>query len=126
MKVMGLRAVRHPVVSRVLAAVLAAVVSGGALDWGHLGGDDPDCNPVLVHHDHSAHRFGAAPSQSVPPADHCYLCHSLRLLHTSVIARAAGAVPAVTSTPFRFADHLAAFGPVGVSLSSRAPPARSL
>ena len=123
---MWLRAVRHRLLSRAFAAVLAVLVCGGALDWGHLGGDDPDCTPVLVHHDHAAHRFGSAPSQSVPPADHCYLCHSLRLLHTSVIARAAGAVPAVTSTPFRLEDHLAAFGPVGVTLSSRAPPSRSL
>ena len=123
---MWLRAVRHRVVSRVLVAILACLVSGGALDWGHLGGDDPDCNPVLVQHDHAAHRVGAAPSQSAPPADHCYLCHSLRVLRTSVIARVTGAVPAIRSTPFRLADHRAAVGPVAAARSSRAPPARSL
>jgi hypothetical protein len=47
-------------------------------------------------------------------------------LHTSVIARAAGAVPLVRSTPFGLADTVAAFGPVCVALSSRAPPVSPL
>src|SRR3954451_9410056 len=90
---MQLHGVRHRLGSRAVAMVLVALVSGGALNWGHPGGDDPDCNPVLVLHDHAAHRFSAAPSQTAPAPDHCYICHSLQLLHTSVVARVTGTVP---------------------------------
>ncbi len=82
-----LRRSRHLVASRVLAALLLLVVGGGTLDWGHVGGDDPDCDLVLVHHDHSAHRFSAAPAQTAPAADHCFICHTLRLLHTGLATR---------------------------------------
>jgi hypothetical protein len=123
---MWLRAVRKRLVSRALAAVLAAVVCGGALDWGHAGGDDPDCDPVFVHHDHSAHRWTAAPAQSVPPADHCYICHSLRLLHSSVAARGARVVLAVHSVPYLHVDSRNASGATLRVRSSRAPPLASL
>src|SRR5215831_19169745 len=123
---MWLRAVRKRLVSRALAAVLAAVVCGGALDWGHAGGDDPDCDPVLVHHDHSAHRWTATPAQSVPPADHCYICHSLRLLHSSVAARGARVIFAAVSVPYLHVDSRTASGATRSVRSSRAPPFASL
>lgn len=123
---MWLRAARRRFFGRSLTVALAAMVMGGALNWGHAGGDDPDCNPVLSHHDHNAHRFGAAPSHSSQPADHCYLCHSLRLLQTSLVGRGAGAVFTVQSTPFRQVEALAACSSFGVALSSRAPPSASL
>jgi hypothetical protein len=120
------RAARNRFLSRALAASLALIVCGGALNWGHAGGDDPDCNPVLVHHDHNAHRFGAAPSHSSQPADHCYICHSLRLLHTTLVASGARVVVTNQSTPFRQAEGLVALSASGVALSSRAPPAAFL
>jgi hypothetical protein len=123
---MWLRAARKHFLSRGLTVALAAMVLGGALNWGHVGGDDPDCDPVLVHHDHNAHRFTAAPSTSSPQTDHCYLCHSLRLLQTSLVARGAHAVTAVHSTPFSPIEGLAAKSVFAVDLSSRAPPSASL
>src|SRR5436309_9838936 len=123
---MWLRAGRSGVLNRALAALLAVVVCGGALDWGHAGGDDPDCNPVPVYHDHAAHRFAPAPSHSSPSADHCYICHSLRLLQTTVIARGARVILTVNSTPLCQANGLSASGPLGETRSSRAPPAISL
>src|SRR5262249_1556858 len=123
---MWLRAVRKRLISRGLAAVLAAVICGGALDWGHAGGDDPDCDLVLVHHDHTAHRWTATPAQPSPPADHCYICHSLRLLHTTVVARGARAVFTVHSVLYGHVDWLATSGAIVSVRSPRAPPLTSL
>jgi hypothetical protein len=117
--------VRDRLLARGLAAFLAVLVCGGALDWGHAGGDDPDCNPALVHHDHNAHRFSAA-THSTPPADHCYLCHSLRLLHTLLVARGARLVVATESASLLRSETLAAGGTIAFGLSPRAPPTASL
>src|SRR5437879_5021891 len=123
---MWLRSGRSGVLNRALAALLAVVVSGGALNWGHAGGDDPDCDSAPVVHDHAAHRLTAAPSDSNQPADHCYICHSLRLLHTSLAARGARAAVAVRSAQIGPIEGLALVNAFGVALSSRAPPAVSL
>ena len=123
---MWLRAIRKGLLSQGLAAVLIALVCGAALDWGHVGGDDPDCDPVLVYHDHTAHNSRLDASRSVPPVDHCYICHSLRLLHNSVAARAAGAVFTLQFTALRHVDTLAASGAVGLARPSRAPPVASV
>jgi|SRR5229473_2910716 len=123
---MWLRAGRSGVLNRALAALLAVVVCGGALNWSHAGGDDPDCDSTPVVHDHNAHRFSSAPSHSTPPADHCYICHSLRLFHTSLVARGPRAVAATQSTRFVQVAALAVINASGVAVSSRAPPAVSL
>jgi hypothetical protein len=120
---MWLRAARHRFLTRALAVALAAIVCGGALDWGHAGGDDPDCNPALVHHDHSAHRSAPAPPQPSQPGDHCYLCHSLRLLHTALSVRGGRVVFSLQSTQFHLGDPLAARSALSNLRSSRAPPA---
>src|ERR1700716_64062 len=116
---MWLRAGRSRLLHRGLAAVLVALVGGGALNWGHAGGDDPDCDSAPVVHDHAAHRFTATPSHSTQPPDHCYLCHSLRLLHTSLAARGARAGVAVPSTQFLHVEAFAVITAFGVALSSR-------
>src|SRR5579872_7146468 len=69
---------------RALAVLLSIAVCGGALNWGHVGGDDPDCAPQLVQHNHAAHRFTAERRAPAPPDEHCTLCHLLRLLHTAL------------------------------------------
>ena len=120
------RVIRQHVLHRALAALLTLVVCGASLDWGHAGGDDPDCNPVLVHHDHNAHHVGAAPANSAPAADHCYICHSLRLFHTTLTARGARVALVVQSTPFWQLDRLAASDAIDLARSPRAPPALSL
>ena len=91
--------------SGAVAVLLAGIVCAGAV---HNGWDDAACDPIPVHHDHNAHRFTAAPSQSTAPAEHCYLCHSLRLLHTGLTARGARSVVTVRSAPFRQIEGLAA------------------
>src|SRR6266566_928145 len=103
---MWLRAGRRLWLNRAFAALLAVVVCGGALDWGHAGGDDRDCNYSPVVHDHAAHRFTTSPSRSTQPADHCYICHSLRLLHTSLAAGSARVGVAARSTPLRLVESL--------------------
>jgi hypothetical protein len=120
---MWMRVPRHRFLTRALAVALAAVICGGALDWGHAGGDDPDCSPALVHHDHSAHRSAPAPSQPSQPGDHCYLCHSLQLLHTALTACGGRVVFSLQSTRHHQGDPLAARSALSVARSSRAPPA---
>ena len=111
---------------RWLAAVLAIVVVGGAVDWGHAGGDDPDCNPAPLHHDHSAHRFDAAPSKAPQPLEHCYICHSLRAFHTSLATGRARVAAPPESTLLAHREGAAVRNAHGVALSSRAPPVVSL
>jgi hypothetical protein len=119
---MWLRAVRNRLLIRGLAAALAAIVCGGALDWGHLGGDDPDCNVLPVVHDHTAHRFSAA-RENPPHHDHCYICHSLRLLHVGLAARHERTAVDVTCTQSDDGRALATRHAFSFDFSSRAPPA---
>jgi hypothetical protein len=114
--------VRNGWLARGLAAALALVVCGGAFNWGHAGGDDPDCGGALVRHDHNAHRFHSAPSGQPQPTGHCYICHSLRLLHAALKARDGRVVLDLQSARYRQDDHLLARSTPGLALSSRAPP----
>lgn len=117
---------RDRLLRRGLAAVLAAVVVGGALDWGHAGADDPNCSPVLVLHDHAAHRFNATPSNATQPSDHCYLCHSLRTFHASLTSGGARVAAPSPITLRRQGEVVTAGTIFCVAVSSRAPPTLSL
>jgi hypothetical protein len=119
---MWLRAARSRLLVRAAAALLAAVVGGGTLEWGHAGGDDRDCSAIAVLHDHDAHRLDGAPATHEPSNDHCYICHSLRLLHTA--RPVTHERPAADARSTQFHD-----GAVGVAcaacrlhLPPRAPP----
>jgi hypothetical protein len=110
---------------RALAMVLSMAVCGGALNWGHVGGDDPDCAPQLVQHDHAAHRFTAASRTTSPQDEHCTLCHLLRLLHTAV---SGGSLPGsrVADVESRLViDSRLLTSIFSVVVPSRAPPAAS-
>lgn len=111
---------------RALALLLTVVVCGGSLNWGHAGGDDPDCAPQLVQHDHAAHRFRAATSPTAPQDEHCTLCHLLRLLHTALPGGSLldGRVSPVELR--RMVDSGLVTSIFVVTLPSRAPPAASL
>jgi hypothetical protein len=119
-----LRVVHNRFFSRAVAALLALVACGGALNWGHVGGDDRDCDTVAVyHHDHTAHRVSTAALNSSSPNDHCYICHSLRLLHQAVTRRyerVAGTLAAVHRPPV---DIIAVRDGSRIGIASRAPPA---
>lgn len=114
---------RNHFLIRSIAAALALLVCGGALDWGHIGGDDADCDLVVVQHDHAAHRFASNRSGAVPAPDHCYICHSLRLLHVALATRHERAVVHLERAQLVDAANAIAAQRFGVSLSSRAPPA---
>jgi hypothetical protein len=122
---MWLRDVHKRLLTRGFAVVLAAIVCGGAFDWGHVGGDDPDCNVVVVQHNHNAHRLNGAPG-STSSSDHCYICHSLRLLHVGLTAGHARSAANITSTRYFDADASAVRHALNVVLASRAPPASLL
>ena len=109
--------------ARMVAALLSVSVCGGALNWGHFGGDDPGCTPTLVQHDESAHRFTSRTQTPTSSSDHCTLCHFFRLLHTALSSKflAAGAASHVGArcAPKRlFAPAIFA-----LNVPSRAPPA---
>jgi hypothetical protein len=120
---MSLRDAHKHLLTRTLAFALAVVVCGASLDWGHVGGDDPDCSITIVLHDHTAHRFTPAPPAGSQVPEHCYICHSLRLLHNALTAT--GSVPGLelSSTNCRHAGHLLARRVGSAALASRAPPA---
>jgi len=108
--------------ARCLAALLAVFVCAGAADWGHVAWDDPACDPAPVRHDHSAHRFTAGTADDQPSDGHCYLCHSLRLLHTGLTVRSAPTPHTDVSSPYRIGDVISpSLLVAGVALS-RAPP----
>ena len=120
---MWLRAsARNRFLIRAIAAALTLLVCGGAVDWGHPGGDDVECNVVVVPHDHTAHRFAANPTGSAPAADHCYICHSLRLLHVAVAVRHERVAVDLQRAQLGDAFNALATQRFGVALSSRAPP----
>ena len=123
---MWVRAVRNGFLARGLAVALMLVVCGGVVDWGHAGGDDADCRIALAQHNHDAHRFARAPENPPSPAGHCYICHSLQLLHSALNAQGGQAVRDRRSTQFREVDELSARSVASLARSSRAPPAVSL
>jgi hypothetical protein len=111
---------RNRFLTRGLGAVLTVLVCGGALDWGHIGGDDRDCSIVVTRHDHAKHRFSAAANST--PDDHCYLCHSLRLLHVSLAAQNGRLTLDVQATGYAVTDRVSGGDTFLSSFSSRAPP----
>jgi hypothetical protein len=120
-KGMRLRVVRDRFLTRAVAAILSLLVCGTALDWGHAGGDDRDCDIVVVQHDHNAHRISTAPVNS-PTDDHCYICHSLRLLHHAVASRYERVAVALQAIRHFDGDVLVRRDGSQVGVASRAPP----
>ena len=63
----------------------------------HSGDDDAMCNPVVVLHNHSAHRIGV--DHAVAPApEHCFVCHNLSL--RSLVSTTSLSVPTVDEHEF--------------------------
>jgi hypothetical protein len=116
-----MRIVRTSLLTRSIAALLAVLVCGSALNWGHAGGDDRDFDIVVVHHDHTAHRFSTAPT-TPSPSDHCYLCHSLRLFHYVLTSRSERPTTTLRAVRRLVSEHVAVRDGLHVGLSSRAPP----
>jgi hypothetical protein len=119
---MWLRAARSRLLVRGVAALLAVLVSGGTLEWGHAGGDDRDCNVVAVVHDHAAHRLSGAQATQSSQNDHCYICHSLRILHAALVVSHDRLVVDARSAQFQDGDAVAARHAFRLDVPSRAPP----
>jgi hypothetical protein len=90
----------------------------------HDDGDDPDCQPSLVLHDHSAHRIGTARTTPVPQGQHCVVCHWLQSLQTTTPLATVGAPPS-DCHQLAVVIHPLTLASVKSSLAARAPP-RSL
>jgi hypothetical protein len=116
-----LRVLRH---SRALALFALLVITGSVpvsiSALLHEGADDA-CAPVLLAHDESAHRIGAARASAPSDSQHCAVCHWLQ----SVQAPAAAAFMA---SPAADSHHLtvSALPLAGAEaldlLAARAPP----
>ena len=104
---------------RLLAALLINIVSLGVA---HTSWDDAACDPILVHHDHNAHRLHSGTLPAHAP-DHCLFCHSLRSLGTGLAAISAAVVDASSATTLRTADTALASRLLDSYTPSRAPPA---
>jgi hypothetical protein len=87
----------------------------------HDAGDDPDCQPSLVFHDHSAHRIGGGHSTSVPVSQHCVVCHWLQSLQT-VLAGGSHAVPSSDVHHLALSAVPAGDRRAAGDLPARAPP----
>jgi hypothetical protein len=68
----------------IAVALLWAFVIGPADLWHSGQDDDLACRIYAVSHDPSAHRVEAPTRQSGPDHEHCYTCHWLRSLHTTL------------------------------------------
>lgn len=108
-----------------LASLLALFIITGSVPIStaallHDASDD-SCQPTLVHHDESAHRWNGTRTVS-PQPQHCAICHWLQSLQT-VVATVAVVDPA-SDTDLVHASLIAAAGTAGRGqLSARAPPA---
>jgi len=115
------RFIRHRRLTRAVATLLALLICGSAFDWGHVGGDDPDFDIVVVPHDHDAHRLTTAPASS-PASNHCVICHSLRLLHHAVASQYQRVALDLQSVHRLHGDLLAVEDGLAIGVPSRGPP----
>ena len=105
-----------------VAVLLTVAVCGGTVDWGHAGWDDPGCSPVLVQHDHSAHRLVAGARGTGGDSDHCTVCHLLRTFHTALSAKCLAAHVVLSAAPRSLFDNPSAVALSALSVPTRAPP----
>ena len=116
-----LRALRH---SRNLALFALLVITGSVpvsiAALLHEGGDDA-CQGVLLAHDESAHRIGAARDSAPADSQHCAVCHWLQSVQAPASAAFMAAPSAdthhlaVSALPLSGTDVLAL-------VAARAPP----
>jgi hypothetical protein len=104
----------------VALTMLLCVVSLSSSAALHDDADDPACNPVVVLHDHAAHRIIPDPFAADSDTGHCFICHwhSLRSVDAKVrfLTPSEDRCPIVGSAAARLAA--AAIRPQ----SARAPP----
>ena len=84
-------------------------------------GDDVVCQPLLVLHDHNAHRMGGSRAPSTTDHQHCAVCHWLQSLQTTAPAAAVGA-PATNCHQVAVSDLPLTLASAASLLAARAPP----
>jgi hypothetical protein len=104
--------------SRALAVLLASIVSFGVV---HTTWDDLACDPLPVHHDHSAHRFKSG-TLPIGAQDHCLFCHSLRSLRHGLVATQTPVVDTTQAAAVRSASLVLPGRLLDPNAPSRAPP----
>ena len=112
----------HRTPRKLLALLLASLVSIGAAGFGHSGWDDTACDPIPVHHDHNAHRFQSGRLPAGAP-DHCLFCHSLRSLGNGLVATQLVVGDESQTAAVRISTSSIVGCPLDSSAPSRAPPA---
>jgi hypothetical protein len=86
----------------------------------HEGGDDA-CQVVLLAHDESAHRIGAARQSAPADSQHCAVCHWLQTVQAPAAA-AFMAAPSVDSHHLALSALPLSGGDVLELVAARAPP----
>jgi hypothetical protein len=106
---------------KMLAVLLAGIVSLSVTGFAHNGWDDGACDPIPVHHDHNAHHIEGG---KLPPnaQDHCLFCHSLRSLGNGLAGTGVFAVDTAQAATVRGAVLVTAGRLLDSHASSRAPP----
>ena len=106
-----------------VAVLMTIAVCGGTVDWGHAGWDDPGCSPVVVQHDHAAHRVVPGARGTGGASDHCTVCHLLRTFHTALSAKSLPAQVLLSAAPRGPFASPSIVALSALSVPSRAPPA---
>ena len=114
-------ALRRTWFARLLSvATLLCVVTLSTSSLVHHDDGDADCGPLLIVHDHSAHRFVPDAASSAEQPEHCYLCHwsSLRTVEAAVPFHA----PMPDSRRLASVDAVELFPVADARQPARAPP----
>jgi len=112
--------------TRIFALVLSVALCGGTLNWVHAGGDDPECAPQLIQHDHAAHRFATAVLGDGSRDEHCTLCHLLQVLQSALPSGSLLDNRVSPRETQRVIDSALVTSIFNVTIPSRAPPAAAL
>ena len=122
---MGFRSAHHHWLTRLFAIAFSVLVCASALDFGHAGGDDRDFGPPFVVHDHNAHRFSPSAPTKETSDGHCFICHTLRLLHFALTAKS-GCIDTVAYVrPYVPTNRIFVQRVASAALAPRAPPVQS-
>ncbi len=108
-------------IARALVVALSVTTLGPILHGLHAEA----CEPPLVLHDASQHRFSSVPANPIEPAtpDHCVACHLQRTSHNPELLNSPAQPVLKASGIRRPVDQVFAADPASLPLPARAPPA---
>jgi hypothetical protein len=107
-----------------LVVLTVGLSAGPALHAGD--GHDADCDPVVVVHDESQHRFAARPEATPFPSEaHCVVCHLFRVSRVSHDDAAVDGFDPAPRVLGIAVDDFRVSVTATVPLPARAPPVRA-